>query len=82
MLATISDTDPPLLCMACGSDSMVAVYRAPVYVFISKGQATRVVVADEESEFAQRVWCRRCGETCDTGKEPELGTWPAWEVGW
>jgi len=82
MLTMVADPDRHLICDACGSDSMVVSYRAPVYVFVTAGRAARVVVADEESEFARRIWCRRCGEIRDASQEPDLGTWPAWEVGW
>lgn len=80
MTATLAASDP-LKCSVCGSDSIVLAYCAPVYVFAKSGQATRVVVADEEIEFRDRAWCRRCGDMLSTS-EPELGDWPAWEVGW
>ena len=77
---TAVDPDP-LTCRACGSDSIVLAYSAPVYVLVKAGVAARVVVADEEVEFRSRAWCRRCGEVF-TPPEPETGSWPAWEVGW
>lgn len=82
MTATTAGSDSPLACPACGSEGIVLAYSAPVYVFAKGGQVTRVVVADEEIEFGRRAWCRRCGEVLSTGEEPDLGTWPAWEVGW
>lgn len=82
MTATLAESDSSLACPACGSDSVALAYSAPVYVLVKAGQPTRVVVADEESEFRGRAWCRRCGEVWNPGEEPDLGTWPAWEVGW
>ncbi len=71
----------PLACPACGSDSVVLAYSAPVFVLAKAGVAARVVVSDEEAEYRDRAWCRRCGEVFNPA-EPELGAWPAWEVGW
>jgi hypothetical protein len=39
-------------------------------------------VSDEEVEFRNEAWCRRCGNRWRLQAEPEVGTWPAWEVGW
>jgi len=82
VMLTMVATSDPLVCMFCGSAEMVLAYQAPVYVFATKGEVKRVVVADEEVEFEGRVWCRRCGETVNPNTEPWLGDWPAWQVGW
>lgn len=82
MTAPTAGSDASLVCPACGSDGIVLAYCAPVYVFTKAGQVARVVVADEEIEFRNRTWCRRCGDVISTTEEPELGTWSAWEVGW
>lgn len=81
MTTTTTDPDPPQ-CPACSSVAIVLAYRAPVYVLVKSGHAARVVVADEEVVFDDQAWCRRCGERWRVDGEPELGTWPAWEVGW
>lgn len=81
MLTTTIDPDPPA-CPACRSEGIVFSYQVPVYVLVKAGHVTRVVVADEEIEFRSRAWCRRCGQTWTPEEEPDLGTWPAWEVGW
>ena len=72
----------PLRCPSCENQTVVLRYSTPVYVLTTNGVVTRVVVSDEESEFAGSAWCRRCGERWDLQAEPDLGTWPAWEVGW
>lgn len=81
MLTTVCEADP-LRCPACGSEGLVLAYQASVYVLVKAGKPARVVVADEEVEYRERTWCRRCGEVWHPESEPELGTWPAWEVGW
>ena len=81
MLMTAVDPDP-LACPACGSDGVVLAYSTPVYVLVKAGVAARVVVGDEEAEYARRAWCRRCGQIWHPETEPDTGTWPAWEVGW
>lgn len=77
----IAPTPDPLACPACGSDQVVLAYSAPVYVLFKAGAAARVIVSDEEVEYRDRAWCRRCGEVFNP-PEPDTGTWPAWEVGW
>lgn len=80
MLMTAVDPEP-LACPGCGSDQIVLAYTAPVYVVCQRGVATRVVVGDEEVEYGSKAWCRHCGERFTPPKR-ELGTWPAWQVGW
>lgn len=83
MTATTPDQpQAPLVCRSCGADAIVLAYCVPVYVFAKSGRAARVVVADEEVVFRRRIWCRRCGDILNTQEEPDIGTWPAWEVGW
>lgn len=81
MLTTLAEPEP-IMCRGCGSDQVVLAFGAPVYALIKRGAVARVVVSDEEVEFRNEAWCRRCGNRWRLQAEPEVGTWPAWEVGW
>lgn len=81
MLTTLAEPEP-IMCRGCGSDQVVLAYGALVYALIKRGVVARVVVSDEEVEFRNEAWCRKCGTRWRLQTGPEVGTWPAWEVGW
>lgn len=79
METNISDTRP-LRC-ECGSEDVCICYSAPVFVYLSQEQVTKVVVDDEDTKFGGVVRCLACDGFWVIDEEPEVGVWPAWQFG-
>lgn len=56
-------------------------YSAPVFVYLSQEQVTKVVVDDEDTKFGGVVRCLVCDRFWVIDEEPEVGVWPAWQFG-
>lgn len=50
MIQTIVSDPDPLRC-ECGADEVCLAYTAPIFACIKAGEVTRVVVADDETNF-------------------------------
>ena len=71
----------PLECSGCGSTEVALTYAAPVHVFVRDTRVVSVRVDDEQSRFGGTALCAICGHRWRLAEEPEMGIWPAWEVG-
>lgn len=74
--------DPHPLRCECGSEQVCLAYACPVFVCLSGSEVTRVVVADEETNFGSVIRCLVCDRFWILDEEPELREWPHWEFGW
>jgi len=70
-----------LLTCECGSSRICISYSAPVFVYLDGGNITRVVVADDETQFSGVARCLDCDRFWVLDEEPEVGVWPAWQFG-
>lgn len=72
-------TDPDPLRCECRSEEICLAYSAPVFVYVKNGDVTKVVVADEETQFGSVARCLACDRFWILNEEPEVGIWPQWE---
>ena len=66
----------------CGSTELCIAYRTPVFAYLRDRKVVRVIVPDEQELVLGGV--ARC-QTCDRfwimDDKPDVGAWPAWELG-
>lgn len=65
----------------CGSRKVCICYSTLVFAYLEDRSVTGVVVADEETDFSAVVRCLACERFWILEEEPEVGIWPAWQIG-
>ena len=66
----------------CGSTELCIAYRTPVFAYLRGGTVVRAVVPDDqELVLGGVVRCLVCDRFWILDEKPDMGMWPAWELG-
>jgi hypothetical protein len=66
----------------CGSTELCIAYRTPVFAYVCDRTVVRVVVPDDqELVLGGVVRCLICDGFWILDERPDVGAWPAWELG-
>ena len=66
----------------CGSTELCIAYRTPVFAYLRDRKVIRVIVPDEqELVLGGVVRCQTCDRFWIMDDKPDIGPWPAWELG-
>lgn len=75
----INITDVCELVCECGSEEICICYSAPVFVYLSKKNISKVVVNDEETWCSGVVRCMSCDRFWIIGEVPKPDSKFAWQ---
>jgi hypothetical protein len=66
----------------CGSTELCIAYRTPVFAYLRDRTVVRLVVPDDQDlVLGGVVRCLACDRFWILEGEPNVGAWPAWELG-